>query len=374
MLSKRIIALILSLLLLAGCASQAGAAVPELLTPVSVQNDIFAVQRGRVARVDQHRATVRVESEGLFFRDNSLPFGGFEVVAGQAVRQGDVLARLDISQTEEQIDERRERITDLQAEHNFRNQQMEREISIAQLELLRINQQIAESADSPEDYLFEAADIKRLEIQRRQMDLQQAKDWQNFALSYYQSDLDDMLSRLPNAELRAPFDGIITYRAAVHQGSWLESFRSIIFISDGQNMFVEYTEPTQPTIFRDSTAQAVIGSRIYELERIILPPSEVMFYTRAGSPPPFRFAFATPPDEYVRPGQFVALRIYGGVAEDVIRIPPNAMFHDTEMGHYVNLMENGQRIMQPIEPGLRTRAWVEVRSGLLEGDEIIVQQ
>jgi len=364
----------IGMVLLTGCAAQVGANVPELLTPVSVQTDTFIVDRGRVARVEQYRGAVRVESEGLFFRDNSLPFGGFEVVSGQEVRQGDVLARLDTTQTEELIEERRERIADLRTEHNFRNQQMEREISIAQIELLAINQQISDSEDFPTDYLLEAADLKRLEIQRRQMDLQQARDWQNFTISYYQSDLDDMLSRLPNAELRAPYDGIITYRAEIHQGSWLDSFMIIIYISDMQNMFIEYTEPTSPLIFRDSIAHAVISEQIYELERITIPHNELMFYTRAGSNPPFRFSFITPPDDYVTPGQFVSLRIYQEVIEDVLRIPPNALFSDIDIGTYVNLIENGQRVVQQVETGLRTRAWIEIRSGLLEGDEIIVQQ
>ena len=365
--------LILGLLLLTGCAVQAGAA-PELLTPVSVQNDTFIVQRGRVARFEQYRGIVRVESEGLFFRDAPLPFGGFEVIVGQEVRQGDVLARLDTRQTEERIEERRERIADLQIEHAFQNQQMERNISIAQIELLALTRQITEYDDLPESYLLEAVDLKRLEIQRRQMDLQQARDWQAFTLSYYQSDLNDMLARLPDAELRAPFDGVITYRSSIQQGSWIEAFSPVIYISDHQQIFVEHVGPTQPLIFRNSIAMAAIGGQIYELERIVLSPSELLFFTRAGGQAPFRFTFADDPGEAVTPGQFVALRIYGDMAEDVLRIPPNALFSDLERGHYVHLIENGRRVMQPVEAGIRTRAWVEIRSGLVEGDEILVRQ
>lgn len=365
--------LILGLLLLSGCAVHTGAP-PELLTPVSVQNDTFIVQRGRVARFEQYRAIVRVESEGLFFRSTPLPFGGFEVIAGQEVRQGDVLARLDTRQTEERIEERRERIADLRTEHAFQNQQMERNISIAQIELLALTQQITEYDGIPGHDLLEAADLKRLEIQRRQLDLQQARDWQAFALSYYQSDLDDMLARLPDAELRAPFDGVITYRVDIQQGSWIEAFSSVIYISDHQTLFVEHAGPTQPSIFRNSIARAAVGDRVYELERIILPPNEVLFFTRAGGQAPFRFAFVDGPDEAIAPGQFVALMIYGDAEEDVLRIPPNAMFSDSEIGNYVHLIENGQRVMQPVEAGIRARAWVEIRSGLVEGDEILVRQ
>ena len=365
--------LILGLLLLTGCAVQVGAA-PDLLTPVSVQNDTFIVHRGRVARFEQYRGIVRVESEGLFFRDTPLPFGGFEVTAGQEVRQGDVLARLDTRRTEERIEERRERIADLQTEHTFQNRQMERNISIAQIELLALTQQITEYDGLPDNYLLEAVDLKRLEIQRRQMDLQQARDWQAFALSYYQSDLDDMLARLPDAELRAPFDGVVTYRSNIQQGSWIEAFSTIIYISDGRQMFVEHVGPTQPSIFRNSVARAVVGGQTYELDRIVLPPNELLFFTRAGGHAPFRFAFSDDPGEAISPGQLVALRIYGDMSEDALRIPPNALFSDSELGHYVHLIENGQRIMQPVEIGIRARAWIEVRSGLVEGDEILVRQ
>ena len=364
--------LLLSGFLLSACAVQAGTNPPELLIPVSVQNDIFTVERGRVARFEQYRAIVRVESEGLFFRETPLPFGSFEVIAGQEVRQGDLLARLDTSRIEERIDERRERINDLQAEHRILNEQREIAISMAQVELLALRQGITES---PESYLLEAADLQQLEIQRLQMDLQQAREWQAFSLSYYQSDLNEMISQLPDAELRAPFDGVVIYRASIYQGTWIDAFSPIIYLSDRQNLFVEYAGPTTPSIFRTSAVRAQIGDNSFELERIILPPSEILFFTRAGGMAPFRFAFIDEPDADVNPGQFVQLMVYSSEREDVLRVPPNSLFFDAEIGSYVNLVEaNGQRVVQPVEIGLRTPAWAEVLAGLVEGDEIIVQQ
>ena len=358
---------------LGGCVANAEADAPELLVPVSVQNDIFVADRGQVARFEQYRGSVRVESVGLFFREPTLPFGSFEVLVGQEVRQGDVVARLDTRRIEEQIAVRQERINDLIADHNFQNQQMERAISIAQLEHLSLTQQMMES-ELPTSYLLMEADLKLLEIQRRQMDLQQARDWQDFELSYYQSALSEMLSQLSDAELRAAFDGVVTYRASITQGSWLESFRSIIYISDGYSLFVEYTGPTHPPIFRNSIIRAVIGDDVYDMERLLLSPSEMLFFTRAGAQAPIRFNFIDGPCENVRLGQFVTLMVYSEIAEDVIRIPPNALFSDAELGSYVHLIENGQRSLQPVETGVRGRAWIEIRSGLLEGDEVVVQQ
>ena len=369
----RRICLFICTILLSGCVTQIGAATPELLVPVSVQNDTFIVERGRVARFDQYRGLVRVESEGLFFSDSALPFGGFAVLSGQEVEEGELLAYLDTTYIEERIEDRRERISDLQAEHNFTNGQFERSISIAQLELLSLTQEINES-ELPDSRLLESADLKRLELQSLQLDLQQAQDWQSFTLSYYQSDLNDLLSQLPEAELRAPFDGVIVYRADIQQGTRIDLFEPVFYISDMQNLFVEYSGPTVPSIFRTSVVRAVIEGESHDMERIILPPNEVLFFTRAGGLAPFRFKFLQTPGENVQPGQFVQLLVYSAELEDVIRVPPNAVFHDAELGSYVNLIENNQRVVQPIQTGLRTMAWVEVVQGLVEGDEIIVQQ
>ena len=371
---KNFLIMVVAVLFLTSCAAQVGAAPPELLVPVSMQNDIFVVQRGRVAQFDQYRGLVRVESEGLIFRDTSLPFGGFLVKAGQEVRQGEVLAILDTGRIEERIEERRERIADLQAAHSFQNAQAEREIAIAQIELLSLTRQITESEGPPEGYLLEAADLKRLEIARLQMNLEQARDWQAFSISYYQSDLNEMSAQMADAELRAPFDGTITYLADIRQGTWLESFRPVVFMSDGERLFVEYSGHTMPAIFGTTRSLAIIGGTAHEIERVIIPPNELLFYTRAGANPPFRFTFTEEPQEGVRPGQFVSLLLYRNMVEDAVRIPPNALFSDPDIGHHVYLMENGQRVLQQIETGMRTSAWIEVVSGLLEGDEILVQQ
>lgn len=361
---------------LGACVAQAGATptfTPELLEPISVQNDTFIVQRGNVARFDQYRGVVRVHSEGLFFREANWPFAGFEVRTGQEVRQGEVLARLDTRQMEEDINLRRQRITDLQAYHAHVNGQFERRISIAQLELLSLSQQIAEN-ENPPAYLLEQADLKRLEIQRIQLDMNQAREWQRFALSYYQTSLNEMMEQMPSAVLRAPYDGIITYRADIQDGSRIDAFAPIIYITDGESMFVEYTGATTPMIFRTSIVRGEIEGRSYDLERIILPPNEVLFFTRAGGTAPFRFDITSGDMEYLRPGQGVSMIVYQEVMEDVLRIPLNALFSDPEIGHYVHIIEGNNRILQQIESGIRSRSWIEVRSGLLEGDEILVQQ
>jgi hypothetical protein len=363
------------LFLLSACAMQVGAEAPELMTPVMLRHDTFFVERGRVANVEHHRAAVRTSSEGLSFKETTLmPFGEFLVLAGQEVRAGDVLAVLDTTQLDENIERRREQINDLSVEHSHQNRRMERDIDIARLELLSINRQIEEADGQPPEHLLEAADLKRIEIQRRQVELDQARDWQSFDLSHYQSDLNEMLSQLRDAELVAPFDGIVVYRADIHQGSWLEDFSPIIFLSDESYLFAEYTGPSVPSISRSASLVGVVNGNSYAMERVILPASELLFFTRAGGTAPLRFAFIDEPGEEVRPGQLINIIVYMAVNEDVLRIPPNALFMSPELGSYVNLLENGTSVMQPVEVGLRTRAWIEIRSGLLEGDELIVQQ
>lgn len=350
--------LLLLPLLFIGCTAGSAIDVPELLVPVSVQHDSHIVGRGRIARFSQYRSIVRVESEGVFFRSTPLPFGGFEVVEGQEVRQGDVLARLNTGAIEAQMENRRERIADLQAEHRFQNRQMEIAIEIAQLELQQ-----------------EPTDLKRLEVERLQLELRQAREWQAFSLSYYESSLTEMTQQMAEAELLAPHDGVVTYRADIRQGTWIEAFRNIVYISDGQNLFVEYIGVTTPMIMRGSNVYALIAGNYYALERIILPPNEILYYIRYTGMAPFRFTFIDPPSENVRLGLFAPLLVYDAVLEDVLRVPPNAVFRDALLGNYVNLIgENGQRTAQPVEVGLRTDPWVEITAGLLEGDEILVQQ
>jgi len=161
------------LLILSACAYEESIYIPPLNRPVSAINDTFIVEYGRIIEVLQYRAIVRSGSEGVFFSYAPLSFWSYEVLVGQEVRAGDVLARLDTRSTNEQIMLRRERISDMQEDFLYRQGQTERQINISNLEHLAILTRIA---DYPAYQLLEDAEQLRITSNRLELELKQARE------------------------------------------------------------------------------------------------------------------------------------------------------------------------------------------------------
>lgn len=356
-------------MLTVSCAPAAQTAPPELLTPVSVKADTARVDRGNVERMEQYKGFVRVASEKLYFPETGLRFGEYYCVPGQAVKQGDLLARLDTESVDKQIESQLESMARTRQEQAFEIEGYELDIAIAQCEWMALTKKAA----GYEEEAMKAAESKKIDIERKQLALSQVREQQALTMRYAEEQLAALYAKIENAEMRAPIDGLITYMADKAPGAEVEAFAPLIYISDEQEMFVEYSSLVSLSISKNSIVKGYVGDRVYDLERIPVTRQDQMYYSVLRLTPPLRFSVIDA-DELIRPGAYVAIRVYTEYAEDVLRIPANALFSDADIGYYVYLMENGQKVLHPIEPGLRATSYVEIKSGLQEGDEVFVKQ
>jgi macrolide-specific efflux system membrane fusion protein len=73
----------------------------------------------------------------------------------------------------------------------------------------------------------------------------------------------------------------------------------------------------------------------------------------------------------VKGGMTVSVDLITAVAADVLAVPSSAV-KTSSSGSYVQVLENGQPTDVPVEVGLTADSYVEIVSGLTEGQEIIV--
>lgn len=365
---KKAAAVLAAVFIGAACAPVGSSAPPELLVPVSVQEDTARVTRGNVEVAEQYRGMVRMVSEKLYFGDTGLRFGEYFCVPGQEVRKGELLARLDTEYLDEEIQTQREAIAHLRRESAFENESLELDITIAQVEQQAYTQNLT---DISEDALIMAENARAV-VEEKRLALSQAQERQSLSLTYAQDYLRELEERAAGAEMYAPFDGVITYVEDKVPGAQVEPYAPLIYISDGRELFVEYTSIVTLSVSRNAVAVGFIGDRAYDLERIPLSAQDMIYYNNQRLSPPVRFNFLDP-DEDVTPGAYVAIRIYSSVSEDVLRIPVNAYYSDAELGAYVYVREDGQKVMRSVTTGLRSEVYVEVKQGLEEGEEVYVK-
>ena len=341
---------------------------PALIKPVSVKLDMAAADRGNVTRVIQIRGLVRVKSEALYFGETNLRFDTFHCISGQRVEAGELLVQLDCDDLKDRIEAQEKEIARLLTEYRFASEAREIDIAMAQADM----GELARAAEGYDEAAMRAYENKRLEIDRLRLVFTQAAEQQNLALRYARAYLNELIQQVADAEIRAPYDGVITYRVNKSPGDRIEPFAPLLYISDETEMFVEYSGPTDVTVGRNDVVKGFIGPHQYDLTRVMLTQQEALPYVNLRITQPIRLKINNP-DEHIRPGAYVSLWVYERQVENVVRIPLNALYADSEHGTFVYVMENGGQVIRPVEVGLRSNIYVEITAGLAEGETFFVK-
>ncbi len=71
-------------------------------------------------------------------------------------------------------------------------------------------------------------------------------------------------------------------------------------------------------------------------------------------------------------GTGVTVDILGSEARDVVLVPVGAL-HESDGTHYVNVLQNGQKVKRTVEIGLKNDSYVEVKSGLEAGETVVTK-
>ena len=72
----------------------------------------------------------------------------------------------------------------------------------------------------------------------------------------------------------------------------------------------------------------------------------------------------------LRPGMFGQASIVEKEYRNVITVPEGAL-HSSEKGYYVFVVRDGRAEMREVETGVRENSRVQVKKGLISGDEVI---
>lgn len=357
---------LLLVLALSACGAAEADAPPELLVPITVQtcDNTAVATRGSIAHIIRISGIVRADSVPLDFGATAGRFSEFYVLLGDAVYEGQLLARLDFTQVEERITRQEERITIMRTRNTFNNQLRSLDLDIRS----HINAIAMQSAaDSNDTNARLDAEAEARAIQDARTELVFTIEQQALALRHEEEYLISLQQQYARSELFAPVAGTITYKADITAGSWVAPFSDILHIlPEDAPVFIEYTGGTN--VPRVPRIRANIGAAVYDLTRIEVSSEEVQRLGRA----PVRYTIG---GQVLYPmGTFAAIYVYSIWEEDVLRIPRNALFFDPDVGFYVYRVEDSQLTMVYVAIGRRTEAYAAIASGLEEGDVVYVRR
>ena len=353
----------LLVLSLAGCSSGRLTA-PPLRDSITVDYDTAAVTRGDVVRLTAYDGYVRATVENLTFSKDFGTMGEVYVSVGDRVEAGDVLARLDSTVYDTALTTAQEALAARSTRLESDRRKAEIAISLAELDL----------SDAKARGNKNAVSQASLEVSRLQNELKQLNETADLEIKKLERDIAQAETELADIELIAPCSGEVVAVPVSRPGTRVTSSTTILMVADDSRLYIQYDggETLTNNYLKDKVIVARCGSGEYLLDPVLYSQEEYTRLILSGARPPARFQFKDAAVEAV-PGDFAEVLIYEVDQKDVLRVPVNALYNNGGTP-YVYLIQNGEKVYAEVEIGARSNSFVEIISGVEEGEIVYVKQ
>ena len=295
-----------------------------------------------------------VSVEMLAFPIGGEYFGGIYVQKGDMVTAGQLLAELDTQGLDERI---------TRAEADIASQEMDIR-HLTERRDLDVQARRALLAADP-NASGESADDLLADWNRR---IRSAKD----SLAVAQERLEELRASLAQRRLYAGIDGAVTYVRTVKEGSQSVEGEAFIRVADASNS-VFFGQTAHYDLLPEGTLVTLLVNReeveasVVSAETLGLADDE----PNSKGQKTVYFRLVTP-DGTLEAGDRATLTLLLAQSSDTLYIPARALHTVGDRKFVYRKDENGLKIMVDVEIGLVTNTYVEVLSGLEEGDNVIL--
>lgn len=353
---------ILLFLSLTGCGTTSEVAVIELLEPVGVQLDTAVAARGDIYTVAAYQGEVVPYVEEIFFEvDGTLE--EINVIYGDEVKEGQILATLDSEALQEEIKSMESAISDTIKLGEYSDRIAEIDIKIAQADYERLSKRGAQRD----------MELKEIDIEIAEAKLRQEQELRELNLEYQKNNLDQKKKELESKIVRAPFDGTVVFSSQAEKGDQIKGYTTILCVADESRLSIRTDYITEQDVDRAVDVYALIGDQRISVTYVPMDVSEYVKKMLAGTDMQSEF-LAQDSSEQLKSGQFAAVMLCKQYVEDTLTIPINALYRD-EKGRYVyKIAEDDQIVRCDVTVGAVSDTKAEILEGLQEGETIYVKE
>ncbi len=183
-----------------------------------------------------------------------------------------------------------------------------------------------------------------------------------------QADINLVLARISETELRAPFDGIIGLRY-VSEGSYTNPSTKIARLVKISPLKLQFSIPERyanqvrigyPVSFRVDGSNEAFEAKVYAIDPQIEENTRTIV---------LRALYPNTTEE-LKPGRFASVTLLLSEIENTVAIPTEALIPEME-GEIVYVYRNGKAERISVEPGLRTESQIQIVRGLEFGDTLL---
>jgi RND family efflux transporter MFP subunit len=301
---------------------------------------------------------------------------------GQTVRKGQVVAELDKSELELQLERSRASLAQALARIGLDPNQLDQTPTSTPA----IRQAEAQAEDAKSKYenaarLVKTGDIaqeRHTELEKtyrsRQAAVEAARDELRTQLANIQALRAEMRlaqKRLGDAQVRAPFDGMVSQKL-VSPGQYLKENTPILEVVKTHPMRLRLDVPetaagvVRPGTTLHFTTDAVAGVEFEAKVRELNPALNEKSRTLTAE------ARILKADARLKPGMFVQVRLITQPRAQVVAVPQSAVYAVAGL-HKLFVVRDGKAVEQRITPGQELNGWVEVtNTDLRAGEQVAV--
>lgn len=342
---------------LTGCGGEKAAVdVPELIEPVGVDVDIVKVKKMDLSSVSSFQGQIVPEIINLYFV-NSGVIGNMNVTVGDKVKKGQLLASL--TSADGSVKELKEQLAQKKLEDKDSNEISECDIQRLQEELSQLKAQKANKAQITE---------KKESIKIAKLALKHQKEQQQLNYKHLQEDIAEAVRQTKESKIYAPVDGEIISTTG-GSGYMVQGGMPALSIADMSKPRIQTEYIGNSILGKASAYMAVVNGKKYaieveeqevsqfDIEMGIYPPNTWFNFTEKASLPI---------------GESATIDLYTDTAKDALVIPSNSLYR-VKGETYVYRMDGNVKKKASVTVGTSTDAYVQILTGLKEGDEVYVQ-
>lgn len=318
----------------------------------------------------------------------SFPLGGMyidtvNVTVGQQVKTGDVLASIEQEDIQAQLTAQRHEINVLNKQSKHLKEALELELSQYSSMLTSLEQQLQQlqaAVPTEEEAASTQQQIDALLLQieslkQRSTSAQNSYDQQmetiNDSLYVAYLRMDELNTTLENRMLIAGMDGVVTFVEEVVEGQRSVGDQRFITIADLAS--AAFTVDAEYASFLPIGTEVTITCNKQEQEAVAVDPADLGIDVANAEEPVPVYLKLKQPDPSLEDYDKGTLNLTLEQRSDVLYVQKEAI-QNADSDPFVYLMdEDGLRTIQSVTTGMSTGEFVEIISGLNEGDYVIVE-
>lgn len=354
-------------LLLCGCGKTETVDIPELVNPVGVDMDTAVVVKMDLSGITSFSAQIVPTVEQISFL-SSGSIDELKVSIGDHVKKGQLLATL--AGTSGKAKSLAQEIKNLRETNEDANKQSRYDIDIMEQKLETLKKQLKKAKKTSEKNNIRSQIVESEEdIKIAEEKLAQQKELQQLEIRQKETDLAEAKKGSKNSKLYSTIDGEVIGTTG-GTGYMVQGGNTAVQVANMDKPRLKTTYIPDSKLGKASSYVAVVDGKKYEVEaqEQKLTPEEIQ---REQYPSNTWFDFIDK-NVHAKVGKSATIDLYMDSVKDALVVPANAVLSAKEET-YVYLVEGDAKVKTVVTTGTKTDAYVQIVTGVKEGDVVYVE-